>query len=567
MTIRPIRAAAFAAILFSALPLSATAEADAGLYLAARQAGFDSDYAAAAQYFSRALEGDPENRGLIESALTSYLSLGDIDNAAPLALRQVELGNPSGNANLVLLVDATRRSDWQAIFDLLAAGRTVGPLIDGLAQAWASLGSGDMGRAIERFDDIVAAPGLKAFGLYHKALALASVGDFESADAIFSLPASEGMQRTRRSALAHAEVLSQLDRNADAVAMLRDVFGADPDPAVDGLLARLTAGERIPYSFANSVADGMAEVLYSVAVALGPDADQGIVLYYARAAEAARPDHADAIILSGQMLTEMGQYDIANSTFARVPADNPNYYEAELGRVGALTAANRMDAAVEVIQALSRNQGTIPLVQATLGDTLRRAGDMQGANAAYTAALDLYADDDPVKWYIFYMRGITFERLGDWPPAEADFRKALDLRPGEPSVLNYLGYSLVEMQTNLDEALDMIQEAAAREPENGAIIDSLGWVLYRLGRYQEAVPHMERAAELEPVDPIVNDHLGDVFWAVGRQNEARFQWQRALSFGPDDAEAARIRRKLQVGLDVVLQEEGAAPLGAARDGN
>jgi tetratricopeptide (TPR) repeat protein len=100
-------------------------------------------------------------------------------------------------------------------------------------------------------------------------------------------------------------------------------------------------------------------------------------------------------------------------------------------------------------------------------------------------------------------------------------------------VLNYLGYSLVEMKTNLDEALDMIERAVAGEPDSGYIVDSLGWVLYRLGRYDEALVQMERAVELLPVDPVLNDHLGDVYWAVGRKREAEFQWHRALSFiGP-----------------------------------
>ena len=111
----------------------------------------------------------------------------------------------------------------------------------------------------------------------------------------------------------------------------------------------------------------------------------------------------------------------------------------------------------------------------------------------------------------------------------------------------------------------MIEKAVAARPDSGAITDSLGWVLYRLGRFEEAVAPMERAAELEPVDPIINDHLGDVFWAVGRVVEARFQWQRALSFDPESEEADRIRRKLDVGLDAVLIEEGADPIHVAND--
>jgi Flp pilus assembly protein TadD len=135
-------------------------------------------------------------------------------------------------------------------------------------------------------------------------------------------------------------------------------------------------------------------------------------------------------------------------------------------------------------------------------------------------------------------------------------------------VLNYLGYSYLELNTRLDEALDMIQRAVKARPDDGYVTDSLAWALYRLGRYDEAVAPMERAVELTPVDSIVNDHLGDVYWAVGRKREAEFQWRRALSFNPDSGEeAARIRRKLEVGLDAVLREEGAAPLSVSQNGN
>jgi Flp pilus assembly protein TadD len=87
-------------------------------------------------------------------------------------------------------------------------------------------------------------------------------------------------------------------------------------------------------------------------------------------------------------------------------------------------------------------------------------------------------------------------------------------------------------------------------------VDSLAWVYYRLGRFDEAVEPMERAAELLPTDPIINDHLGDIYWMVGREREARFQWERALSLDPEEEDADRIRLKLDIGLDAVLEQEG-----------
>jgi Flp pilus assembly protein TadD len=110
--------------------------------------------------------------------------------------------------------------------------------------------------------------------------------------------------------------------------------------------------------------------------------------------------------------------------------------------------------------------------------------------------------------------------------------------------------------------MKMITKAVEIEPNSGYIVDSLGWGKFRLGQYEHAVPDLERAAELMATDPIVNDHLGDAYWAVGRKNEARFQWRRALSFNPEEIEEARIKRKLEVGLDQVLSEEGKPALYA-----
>lgn len=106
----------------------------------------------------------------------------------------------------------------------------------------------------------------------------------------------------------------------------------------------------------------------------------------------------------------------------------------------------------------------------------------------------------------------------------------------------------------------MIERAVAQRPDSGYIIDSLAWGYFLAGRYADAVEPMERASLLEPVDPTVTDHLGDVYWAVGRTLEANFQWRRALSFDPTEELATRIRRKLEIGLDAVLVEEGAKSL-------
>jgi tetratricopeptide (TPR) repeat protein len=423
-----------------------------------------------------------------------------------------------------------------------------------------------MGAALAAFDAVAATPGLRPFGLYHKALALAAAGDFEGAEAILSLPPGEGMQATRRAIVARAQVLSQLGRGAEAAALIEASFPGGADPGLAALRDRLLAGQAVPFSFVSGPRAGLAEAYLSVAAAIASDTDPATALFHGRIARVLDPGNTDATLFVAQILERMDQGALAAAAYAEVAPDDPSFYLAEIGRAEVMRRTGDLDGAVAVLESVAASFPELALVQAKLGDVLRIAGRDAEAVAAYGRALPLFAADDPQLWIVRFARGRVLHRMGDWPGAEADFRAALALRPGQAQVLNYYGYSLVERRERLDEALAMIEEAVRAEPQNGAIVDSLGWALFRLGRHEEAVVHMEQAAALEPSDPVVNDHLGDVFWAVGRKREAAFQWRRALSFGPDEAEAQRIRRKLEIGLDAVLAEEGAPPLVATGSG-
>lgn len=558
-------ALAVAAAVAAAAPAPAqTNRGLAGPYLAARAAIGANDYEAAARYYARAMVRDGRNPEVLQNAIIAQMGLGNLARAEPIARQLRSIGADSQIANLVLLVDQLVREDWSGVLEDFEAGMSVGPLVDGLVRAWAELGAGDMEAARAAFDRVAEETGMPAFGRYHAALARAVSGDLEGAEEIFSGGADGApMRLTRRGVVARAQVLGRLGRADEAVALIDDNFGADLEPGLAALRARLAAGEDVAFDLVRNAADGAAEVFYTVAGALRGEAQASYTLLYARAAEALRADHVDAILLSAGLLDQMERYDLAVETYERVPADHPSFHVAEIGRAEALEQSGREERAIEVLRALAETHGDQAVVHITLGDMLRGLERYDAATPAYDRAIALFSEELESHWVVYFARGITHERSDRWPQAEADFRKALELNPGQPSVLNYLGYSFIEMEENLAEAMQMIREAVAARPESGHIVDSLGWGLYRLGRYEEAVEHMERAAELLPVDPIVNDHLGDVYWAVGREVEARFQWQRALSFDPEPEEAERIRRKLEVGLDQVLAEEGAPPLEMA----
>jgi len=564
--LQPLKTSLVALLIGLTMSAPVSAEGLSGSYLAARQAGIQSDFKAAADYFTRALARDASNQFLLENALSSYVDLGDFEHALLIARRLQTLQADSQVANLVMTVNAFGQGRTSDLLADLDAGMKVMPLVDGLARAWAEIDQGNMTAAIEAFDAISATQGLDSFGRHHKALALASAGDFEGSEKLFAGEGGDELRLDRRGIEARLQVLSQLERDPEGIALIDRAFGPELDPVMAGLRARLTAGETLPFTAVASARDGMAEVFYMVASALSADAAPAYTLLFSRAAQELSPGHVDAILLSAGLLERLNQFSLATQAYDRVPRDHPEFYSAELGRAEALRRDGKVERAVEVLTQLSESHPDLPIIQMSLGDLLRQQSDYAGAVVAYEKAISLYDKPQDASWRAFYVRGISYERTDQWDKAEADLRFALELRPDEPRVLNYLGYSLLEMNLKLDEALAMIEKAVKASPDSGYIIDSLGWALFRMGRYNDAVDPMERAVELMPLDPVVNDHVGDVYWAVGRQREANFQWRRALSFEPEPEEAKRIRRKLEVGLNAVLKEEGADPISVANDG-
>ncbi len=541
-----------------ALAVPSFADGIAGPYLAARQAGISSDYKEAANYSLRAMEARPQNLRLKENAVLSLIAAGDMDLAIPVAREHKAAGGRNPLIELVLKADAVKSGDFTTAAEGTAEQSGLAPLVDGLLQGWAGMGNGDMSDAITAFEKVAETQDFASFARYHQALALALAGDFETANGIFSGETFGPLVLSARGIAAHAQVLSQLERNDDALELLRATTANGLIPDLTALINRLEVGETLPFDVIRDAKDGVAEVYFNLASALNGQASGDHVLLYSRLATYLRPDHVPATLLVAENLEALNQYELATVAYAAVQPDSPSYFVAEMGRADALYAADKTEAAAEVLTTLSRSHTEIPIVHAALGDMLSRLRRDDEAIAAYSRAIEMRGPDDPVGWGVYYARGIVHERQKDFDEMERDFRKALELSPDHPDVLNYLGYSLVEQRTKLDEALEMIEKAVALRPESGYITDSLGWVFYRLGRFEDAVAPMERAVELLPVDPIVNDHLGDVYYKVGRVREAEFQWKRALSFDPTEEEADRIRRKLEVGLTKVLAEEAAA---------
>jgi Flp pilus assembly protein TadD len=140
---------------------------------------------------------------------------------------------------------------------------------------------------------------------------------------------------------------------------------------------------------------------------------------------------------------------------------------------------------------------------------------------------------------------LAWERKDDVPRAEADLRKILVAEPESVAALNALGYTLADRTHRYQEALELIERARVAEPDNSAIIDSYGWVLYRLGRNEEALVQLRRAWSLTK-DPEVAAHVGEVLWVTGQKEEARRFFDEARKLDPDNRALLRAIEKLGV---------------------
>ncbi len=529
-----------------------------GSYLAGRQAARQRDYEHAARFFESTLAMDPANPNLLHRAFVLYASTGQWAKADELARRILRVSPDQRLAHLVLALRAVEAKDWKiARKHLKDAARTpVGELASALLTAWTYAAERNLARAMAALKPLEKYEAFRNFRDFHAALIADFLGSPARAERLYAR-AWKDVPGSLRISQAYVDFLRRQGKTGEARKVCRKFLASAPENAImRALCADLEKNPaRRPKPMIRSARDGMAEALFSLASALTDDRSIDIALVYARMALRLRPDFPVAWMLLGEIFETMRKYDKAAEAYEHVPADHPLRVPAEIQIALALDDLERTDEAIARLRRLARAHPREYKIFLTLGNILRAHERWQEAAKAYSRALALMGKPQPRHWTIYYFRGIAYERAGQWPRAEADFRLALKLNPDHPSVLNYLGYSLIDRGEKLDEALDMVKKAVEARPNDGYIVDSLGWAYYRLGRYEEAVKHLERAVELRPEDPVINDHLGDAYWKVGRRLEAAFQWRHALDAKPEPKDEKRIRLKLKMGLDAVERME------------
>jgi tetratricopeptide (TPR) repeat protein len=312
-------------------------------------------------------------------------------------------------------------------------------------------------------------------------------------------------------------------------------------------LKRIKAGDGKLFK-AFSVIDGAAEVLFGISSLILQQNDQETPLMLGRLALYLKPQFPIMQVFLGDILETTNRLEVALEIYQSIDPGSSFSWPARLRVASILSRIDRIEEAVQNLKALAQDRPEDPEPLISLGNILRIQERFIEAVSAYDGAFGRIKAIKPRHWTLLYSRGIALERSKQWPRAEIDLLSALNFMPEQPYVLNYLGYSWIDKGLYLDRAQAMIGKAASLRPNDGYVIDSLGWGYYKLGKFEKAVLELERAAELRPQDPVINNHLGDAYWRVGRRREAIFQWRRSLSLEPDKDLIAELNQKLFSGL-------------------
>ena len=521
----------------------------AGTYLAARHARVQRDAAAASAYYRAALKADPRNPELLESAFLSVVADGDMEEAIRLAERLVQGDRNHRLARLVLGARALKQKQYPvARQNLMQAVR--GPINDlagTLLAAWAQFGAQDAKGAIETIDKLQGAEWYALFKDLHAGMILDLAGNKKEAGKRF-----ERAYKLDPSALRLVEAYgSWLSRNGSRDEALKVYQAFDSQlprhPLIVEAMNNLKAGKQIA-PLADSAQAGGAEVLYGLGAALGRRGGEDFGLVYLQLALYLAPSQPLALLALADLYEQIKNSKLAIKFYERVPQNSPLRKNAEIQLAVNLDTLDRTDEAKKRLNKLIADDASNIEAIMALGNIQRGRKEFNECADAYSKGIATITSPERPHWLIYYFRGICNERAKKWSVAEADLKMALKLYPDQPHVLNYLGYSWVDQGANLDEGMRMIRRAVEQRPDDGYIVDSLGWAYYRLGNYEEAVKHLERAVELKPDDPTINDHLGDGYWKTGRYLEAQFQWSHAKDLKPEPEELEKIEQKLKSGL-------------------
>jgi len=536
-----------------------------GNFLAGHVAQKRRDLPTALKFLNRTLEQDSEQLDVLRRAFLFNVMEGRIDEALALAERYSKTDPKEPITALALAIRDAKNEDWQNIIDRMSAMDSTG--LNGFTapalQGWAVFAKDGLKAGLDALKPLRDIGGTRTLHDLHAGLMHEISSDEAAAVTYYLSVAEDDGGSSLRSTRILGTLYERQDKKSEAKATYDLYLQAQPGSQFINLdMERLETGDtKVPVLIKNAQ-EGIAEALFGIASSLNQQGGSETALVLARLALYLRPEFPVMRYMAAGILEQLYRYEDAIAVYKKLPDNTPFSRSAKIRIARNLDSIDKTDEAIDILKAAGEMYAKDPRPVTALGDLYRGRERWDDAISAYDDAIERLGTPEPRHWQMLYSRGVVAERAGQWERAEKDLLKALEFEPDQPLVLNYLGYSWVEKRQNLERALEMIKTAVSKRPHDGYITDSLGWVYYQFGRYEEAVPELERAVELRPEDPVINDHLGDAYWRVGRTREAAFQWNHSQALDPEPELKEQLEKKLKHG----LVEEASAVIKTTPNG-
>ena len=526
-----------------------------GAFLAARYAGLNQDAASAADLYADALDMAPGDSLLTDRAFITAVLAGELDKEDHLAEASYRSGDESRLAGLYFASELIADRQYSEAHEVLQAASDYGPFnafLSDMFSQWAMMGAGDVDAALERAQNSSGPGFLSPFLTFHRALLFEAAGRSQDADTAYQASLYSSPLR-RMVTEEYGRFLERQNRSDDARVLYQAYLSTTPrEASIMFALDRVQRGGRAPRRL--TIAQSAARAGFGPAARLASQADMELTVLYLRMLQRLDPNYVPTRLLLAGSLERIGLADVALDEYASIRR-GPYALAAQIDQIWLTARQERVEQATFMARDLVDRTGSQE-ARLMLADLLRAQSQCAESEGLYA---DVIAERDAAglsdDWRYHYYRASCLFDLGRWEESESEFLAALALAPDEPQILNYLGYVWVDQGLNLERAFSMIERAAELLPQEGYIIDSLGWAHYRLGNYEAATMHLERAAALDPGNATANYHLGDAYWQVGRRLEAGFQWRRTLDLSPTEEELEGLNLRLEHGLPDAVSDE------------
>ena len=516
-------------------------------YLQAILAEDTNDTTKASATYLEALKEDPNNLFLLDRAFKYQLASGNIKTAVKLAKRFEKMNEPHPIVLLLLAVDAANDNDMQGAKNYLKKAKKDAPklLQFELVNIYLNIqDKKDVWHGIKKLQNYDEHPSLSAYKLFHLARLQEMLGDKEKTieayeKAYLSDPTSVFV--TFRLAALY-ELNNQQEK---ALETYKNFEAINPETLLLHHVKKRISLDKKPALENFSMRQNLANVMFGFGTLMASQRIPIASRQMMRLALHLEPDHPYAPFYLAVLEEQAGRFEIATDLYESVDSTSPTWLGSQVRIAEILFHNGQKTLAKNMLQNLLKDDHEQPGINRALAEMYYREQDFDRAVRYFSRVLNNIEKPNPRHARLFFARGAANERLKKFDDAADDMLKSLSLNPNDPTVLNYLGYMWANNDENLEQAFMLIGKALIMRPDDGSITDSLGWALFKMGKFEKALVYLERAAEMLPEDSVVNAHLGDVYAELGREEEARKQWQRALDIGLEDkADQERVEAAL-----------------------